>query len=58
MTRASWVELCMSNVEQSISWFENVLGFTEEYFGGAAYEIQVNTQAQFLTIMLKRARPF
>ncbi|GHO66821.1 hypothetical protein KSC_057130 [Ktedonobacter sp. SOSP1-52] len=27
MTRASWVELCVSNFEQSITWFENVLGF-------------------------------
>lgn len=27
MTRASWVELCVSNFEQSIAWFENVLGF-------------------------------
>ena len=27
MTRASWVEFCVSNFEQSIAWFENVLGF-------------------------------
>jgi catechol 2,3-dioxygenase-like lactoylglutathione lyase family enzyme len=27
MTRANWVELCVSNFEQSIVWFENVLGF-------------------------------
>ncbi|HEX6483198.1 MAG TPA: VOC family protein [Ktedonobacteraceae bacterium] len=27
MTRTSWVELCVSNFEQSITWFEHVLGF-------------------------------
>ncbi len=27
MTRTSWVELCVSNFEQSITWFERVLGF-------------------------------
>lgn len=27
MTRTSWVELCVSDFEQSISWFERVLGF-------------------------------
>src|ERR1700730_16588234 len=27
MTRASWVELCVSDLEQSIRWFEHVLGF-------------------------------
>ena len=25
--RTSWVEICVSNFEQSINWFENVLGF-------------------------------
>ncbi|MFL5699453.1 MAG: VOC family protein, partial [Ktedonobacteraceae bacterium] len=27
MMRTSWVEICVSNFEQSINWFENVLGF-------------------------------
>jgi catechol 2,3-dioxygenase-like lactoylglutathione lyase family enzyme len=27
MTKTSWVEICVSNLEQSITWFENVLGF-------------------------------
>ena len=27
MTRTSWVEICVSDLEQSITWFENVLGF-------------------------------
>jgi catechol 2,3-dioxygenase-like lactoylglutathione lyase family enzyme len=27
MTRTSWVELCVSNFEQSITWFEHTLGF-------------------------------
>lgn len=27
MTKTSWVEICVSNFEQSITWFENVLGF-------------------------------
>src|SRR5437660_10018399 len=27
MDKTSWVELCVSNFEQSIQWFENVLGF-------------------------------
>ena len=27
MTKTSWVELCVSDFEQSISWFERVLGF-------------------------------
>jgi catechol 2,3-dioxygenase-like lactoylglutathione lyase family enzyme len=27
MTRTSWVELCVSDFEQSITWFEDVLGF-------------------------------
>src|SRR5205807_3303740 len=27
MTRTSWVELCVSDFEQSIAWFEHVLGF-------------------------------
>jgi len=27
MTRTSWVELCVSDFEQSITWFEHVLGF-------------------------------
>lgn len=27
MTRTSWVELCVSDLEQSIRWFEHVLGF-------------------------------
>ncbi len=27
MTRTSWVELCVSDFEQSITWFERVLGF-------------------------------
>ncbi|MBA2288681.1 MAG: VOC family protein [Ktedonobacteraceae bacterium] len=27
MTSASWVELCVSDLEQSIRWFEHVLGF-------------------------------
>src|SRR6266487_602472 len=27
MTRTSWVEICVSDFEQSIAWFENVLGF-------------------------------
>jgi catechol 2,3-dioxygenase-like lactoylglutathione lyase family enzyme len=27
MSKTSWVELCVSDFEQSIRWFENVLGF-------------------------------
>jgi catechol 2,3-dioxygenase-like lactoylglutathione lyase family enzyme len=27
MTRTSWVEICVSDLEQSITWFEQVLGF-------------------------------
>jgi catechol 2,3-dioxygenase-like lactoylglutathione lyase family enzyme len=27
MSRTSWVELCVSDFEQSIAWFEHVLGF-------------------------------
>src|SRR3989442_5197936 len=27
MTKTSWVELCVSDFEQSITWFEHVLGF-------------------------------
>jgi len=27
MTKTSWVEICVSDFEQSIQWFENVLGF-------------------------------
>jgi catechol 2,3-dioxygenase-like lactoylglutathione lyase family enzyme len=27
MTRTSWVEICVSDFEQSITWFERVLGF-------------------------------
>lgn len=27
MTRTSWVELCVSDFKQSLTWFENVLGF-------------------------------
>ena len=27
MTKTSWVEICVSDFEQSITWFENVLGF-------------------------------
>ncbi len=27
MTRTSWVELCVSDFEHSITWFERVLGF-------------------------------
>src|SRR5450755_3473697 len=27
MTRTSWIELCVSDFEQSITWFEHVLGF-------------------------------
>jgi len=27
MAKASWVEICVSDFEQSIAWFENVLGF-------------------------------
>jgi catechol 2,3-dioxygenase-like lactoylglutathione lyase family enzyme len=27
MTRTSWVELCVSDFEQSITWFERILGF-------------------------------
>jgi catechol 2,3-dioxygenase-like lactoylglutathione lyase family enzyme len=27
MTRTSWVELCVSDFEQSITWFEHALGF-------------------------------
>ena len=27
MTRTSWVELCVSDFEQSIIWFEQALGF-------------------------------
>ena len=27
MTKTSWVELCVSDFEQSITWFERVLGF-------------------------------
>ena len=26
-TKTSWVELCLSDFEQSIIWFEQVLGF-------------------------------
>src|SRR3989454_8498834 len=27
MSKTSWVEICVSDFEQSIQWFENVLGF-------------------------------
>src|SRR5260221_14235024 len=27
MNKTSWVELCVSDFEQSIAWFERVLGF-------------------------------
>src|SRR5260370_5924950 len=27
MTKTSWVEICVSDFEQSIKWFEGVLGF-------------------------------
>jgi catechol 2,3-dioxygenase-like lactoylglutathione lyase family enzyme len=27
MTKTSWVEICVSDLEQSIQWFEDVLGF-------------------------------
>src|SRR5437588_4463088 len=27
MTKTSWVEICVSDFDQSINWFENVLGF-------------------------------
>ena len=27
MTKTSWVEICVSDLEQSITWFEHVLGF-------------------------------
>src|SRR5258708_25737312 len=27
MTKTSWVEICVSDFEQSIKWFEDVLGF-------------------------------
>ena len=27
LSKTSWVELCVSDFEQSITWFENVLGF-------------------------------
>ena len=27
MTKTSWVEICVSDFEQSITWFEDVLGF-------------------------------
>src|SRR6266704_7111788 len=27
MSQTSWVEICVSDFEQSIQWFENVLGF-------------------------------
>src|SRR5947209_17497892 len=27
MSKTSWVELCVSNLDQSITWFEHVLGF-------------------------------
>src|SRR6266487_885578 len=27
MSKTSWVEICVSDFEQSITWFENVLGF-------------------------------
>ncbi|MGB8347607.1 MAG: VOC family protein [Ktedonobacteraceae bacterium] len=27
MAKTSWVEICVSDLEQSIAWFENVLGF-------------------------------
>src|SRR5437588_1694094 len=27
MSKTSWVEICVSDFEQSINWFENVLGF-------------------------------
>lgn len=27
MANTSWVEICVSDFEQSIQWFENVLGF-------------------------------
>lgn len=26
MSKTSWVEICVSDFEQSINWFENVLG--------------------------------
>lgn len=39
MSKVSWVELCVSDFEQSIKWFESVLGFrvvareADEYAG-------------------------
>jgi catechol 2,3-dioxygenase-like lactoylglutathione lyase family enzyme len=27
MSKTSWVEICVSDFDQSINWFENVLGF-------------------------------
>src|SRR5205807_554557 len=30
MTTTSWTEICVSDFEQSITWFENVLGFRVE----------------------------
>jgi catechol 2,3-dioxygenase-like lactoylglutathione lyase family enzyme len=27
MTRTGWVEMCVSDFEQSLAWFANVLGF-------------------------------
>src|SRR5258708_33095320 len=27
MSKTSWVEICVSNFEQSITWFEHILGF-------------------------------
>jgi uncharacterized Zn finger protein/catechol 2,3-dioxygenase-like lactoylglutathione lyase family enzyme len=52
MTRASWVELCVSDFEQSIVWFENVLGFrvtareANEYVGLSRDETFIQLAAE------------
>ena len=37
MTNTSWTEICVSDFEQSILWFENVLGFRVEARDGNEY---------------------
>ena len=36
--KTSWVELCVSNLEESIAWFSNILGFQidgrDDHFAG------------------------
>jgi len=37
MINTSWTEICVSDFEQSILWFENVLGFRVEARDGNEY---------------------